>query len=54
MPSNRLPEPDFGLEDIPANPPVHHAEQALLGALLLDPHRIKTIGPLGPEHFASA
>ncbi|MEU9305223.1 DnaB-like helicase N-terminal domain-containing protein [Streptomyces sp. NPDC048269] len=54
MPNNRLPEPDFGLEDIPANPPVHHAEQALLGALLLDPHRIKTIGPLGPEHFASA
>ncbi|MFD6912326.1 DnaB-like helicase N-terminal domain-containing protein [Streptomyces virginiae] len=54
MPNNRLPEPDFALDDIPAHPPVHHAEQALLGALLLDPYRTKTIGPLGPEHFASA
>ncbi|MFI7174657.1 DnaB-like helicase N-terminal domain-containing protein [Streptomyces spororaveus] len=54
MSNNRLPEPDFGLDDIPAKPPVHYAEQALLGALLLDPHRIKTIGPLGPEHFVSA
>ncbi|AZK97025.1 MULTISPECIES: DnaB-like helicase N-terminal domain-containing protein [Streptomyces] len=44
---------DFDLDDIPPDPPVHHAEQALLGALLLDPHRLKTIGPLAPEHFAS-
>ncbi|MFD3808058.1 DnaB-like helicase N-terminal domain-containing protein [Streptomyces sp. NPDC058619] len=54
MPNNQLPEPDFGLGDIPASPPVHYAEQALLGALLLDPQRIKAIGPLEPEHFASA
>ncbi|MFF3556128.1 DnaB-like helicase N-terminal domain-containing protein [Streptomyces tsukubensis] len=52
-----MPEPTSGegldLDDIPPDPPVHHAEQALLGALLLDPHRLKTIGPLAPEHFAS-
>uniref|UniRef100_A0AAU2JZD9 Replicative DNA helicase n=1 Tax=Streptomyces sp. NBC_00049 TaxID=2903617 RepID=A0AAU2JZD9_9ACTN len=54
MPNSPSPEPDFSLADIPPNPPVHFAEQALLGGLLLDPHRIKTIGPLGPDHFASA
>ncbi|WP_412078768.1 DnaB-like helicase N-terminal domain-containing protein [Streptomyces xanthophaeus] len=54
MPIPPLPEPDFGLADIPPNPPVHYAEQALLGALLLDPHRIKTIGPLESDRFASA
>ncbi|MCM9083120.1 MULTISPECIES: DnaB-like helicase N-terminal domain-containing protein [Streptomyces] len=35
-------------------PVVHYAEQALLGALLLVPDRLKTIGPLEPEHFSSA
>ncbi|MFJ9549883.1 DnaB-like helicase N-terminal domain-containing protein [Streptomyces erythrochromogenes] len=54
MSNSPASEPDFGLADIPPNPPVHFAEQALLGGLLLDPHRIKTIGPLSPEHFASA
>lgn len=54
MPNPPLPEPDFALADIPPNPPVHYAEQALLGALLLDPHRVKTIGPLDPDRFASA
>ncbi|CAM5328244.1 hypothetical protein SAVIM338S_00872 [Streptomyces avidinii] len=54
MPNSHTSEPEFGLADIPPNPPVYFAEQALLGGLLLDPHRIKTIGPTGPEHFASA
>lgn len=44
---------DFALDEVPPLPPVHYAEQALLGALLVDPHRLKTIGFLLPEHFAS-
>ncbi|WP_324290106.1 DnaB-like helicase N-terminal domain-containing protein [Streptomyces antarcticus] len=44
----------MALDDIPADPPVRFAEQALLGALLLEPLRIKTLGPLGPEHFSVA
>ncbi|MCY0928195.1 replicative DNA helicase [Streptomyces sp. H27-H1] len=54
MANNRIPEADFGLEDIPAGPPVHYAEQALLGALLLDPYGIKAVGPLEAAHFSSA
>ncbi|MFI1890206.1 DnaB-like helicase N-terminal domain-containing protein [Streptomyces jumonjinensis] len=46
------PDEGFDLDTVPPDPPVHHAEQALLGALLLDPHRLKTIA-LTPEHFAS-
>ncbi|MFF4583799.1 DnaB-like helicase N-terminal domain-containing protein [Streptomyces sp. NPDC001389] len=47
-------EADEGLLQYPAPPPVvHYAEQALLGALLLVPERLKTIGPLEPEHFAN-
>ncbi|MFF8958604.1 DnaB-like helicase N-terminal domain-containing protein [Streptomyces sp. NPDC014894] len=53
MPEPTAPEGDFDLDNVPPDPPVHHAEQALLGALLLDPHRLKTIGPLAPGHFAS-
>ncbi|RST03739.1 DnaB-like helicase N-terminal domain-containing protein [Streptomyces sp. WAC05950] len=48
--------PDF--EELPGDPPptpvVHYAEQALLGALLLAPERLKTIGLLEPRHFANA
>ncbi|MGW5679879.1 DnaB-like helicase N-terminal domain-containing protein [Streptomyces sp. NPDC003860] len=47
------PGEGFDLDAVPPDPPVHHAEQALLGALLLDPHRLKTIGPLKPGQFAS-
>ncbi|MFJ9643009.1 DnaB-like helicase N-terminal domain-containing protein [Streptomyces sp. NPDC101206] len=47
-------EADEDLLQHPAPPPVvHYAEQALLGALLLVPKRLKTIGPLEPEHFAN-
>ncbi|MFD9793358.1 DnaB-like helicase N-terminal domain-containing protein [Streptomyces sp. NPDC059070] len=33
---------------------VRYAEQALLGALLLAPERLKSIGPLEPDQFADA
>ncbi|MEU6395455.1 DnaB-like helicase N-terminal domain-containing protein [Streptomyces cinnamoneus] len=47
-------EADEDVLQYPAPPPVvHYAEQALLGALLLAPERLKTIGPLEPEHFAN-
>ncbi|MFJ5546676.1 DnaB-like helicase N-terminal domain-containing protein [Streptomyces sp. NPDC093225] len=53
MPQPNSNQDDFALDEIPPPPPVHYAEQALLGALLLQPHRLKTIGVLLPEHFAS-
>lgn len=53
MANNRIPEADF-VDDIPASPPVHYAEQALLGALLLAPYGIKTVGSLEAAHFSSA
>lgn len=54
MPSPAANQGDLALDDIPADPPVRFAEQALLGALILEPLRIKTLGPLGPEHFSVA
>ncbi|MEU2082355.1 DnaB-like helicase N-terminal domain-containing protein [Streptomyces albus] len=33
--------------------PAHYAEQALLGGLLLEPHRLKEVSDLAPEHCAS-
>ncbi|MFE2140392.1 DnaB-like helicase N-terminal domain-containing protein [Streptomyces sp. NPDC059456] len=45
-------EPDFDPNATPPDPPIHYAEQALLSALLLEPHRREAIGPLGPEHFS--
>ncbi|MFI1183564.1 DnaB-like helicase N-terminal domain-containing protein [Streptomyces sp. NPDC020799] len=51
MPDPLRPQPDPGLDD-PAPPqPVYYAEQALLGALLLDPQQLKTLGALEPGHF---
>ncbi|MGA5633140.1 DnaB-like helicase N-terminal domain-containing protein [Streptomyces lydicamycinicus] len=41
------------LDDLPPPQPVHYAEQALLGALLLEPHRLDTIGHLEPHHFGN-
>ncbi|MFH9228298.1 DnaB-like helicase N-terminal domain-containing protein [Streptomyces lydicus] len=32
---------------------MHYAEQALLGALLLEPHRLSAIGRLEPDHFGN-
>ncbi|WP_260610009.1 DnaB-like helicase N-terminal domain-containing protein [Streptomyces sp. WAC06614] len=53
MPDPTRTEADEDLLPYPAPPVVHYAEQALLGALLLVPERLKTIGPLEPEHFAN-
>ncbi|MBD0748108.1 DnaB-like helicase N-terminal domain-containing protein [Streptomyces sp. CBMA152] len=50
---HHAPAPDEDLDDLPPPPPVHYAEQALLGALLLDPHRLADIGPLDAAHFSN-
>ncbi|MFD9817513.1 DnaB-like helicase N-terminal domain-containing protein [Streptomyces violascens] len=47
------PSKDNNLDDLPPPQPVHYAEQALLGALLLDPHRLADIGPLEPGQFSN-
>ncbi|MEV6730750.1 DnaB-like helicase N-terminal domain-containing protein [Streptomyces sp. NPDC051364] len=54
MPNPASQQEDLALDDIPADPPVRFAEQALLGAIILEPLRIKTLGPLSPEHFSVA
>lgn len=41
------------LDDLPPARPVHYAEQALLGALLLAPHRLTEIGDLGADQFGN-
>ncbi|QPP05196.1 replicative DNA helicase [Streptomyces bathyalis] len=43
---------DLNLEP-PPEPPVHYAEQALLGALLLEPEQLAQTEGLLPEHFRS-
>ncbi|MCX5582961.1 DnaB-like helicase N-terminal domain-containing protein [Streptomyces erythrochromogenes] len=54
MPNPASNQEDLALDDVPPDPPVRFAEQALLGAVILEPLRIKTLGPLGPEHFSVA
>ncbi|MFE4216209.1 DnaB-like helicase N-terminal domain-containing protein [Streptomyces sp. NPDC056844] len=39
------------LDDPPSPRPVHYAEQSLLGAPLLDPHRLPDIHSLEAEQF---
>ncbi|MFJ5045444.1 DnaB-like helicase N-terminal domain-containing protein [Streptomyces anulatus] len=41
------------LDDLPSPRAVHYAEQSLLGALLLDPHRLDDIRGLGAEQFSN-
>ncbi|MFJ9085742.1 DnaB-like helicase N-terminal domain-containing protein [Streptomyces sp. NPDC102384] len=41
------------LDDAPPPRPVHYAEQSLLGALLLEPHRLADIDALHPDHFSN-
>ncbi|MFJ9900692.1 DnaB-like helicase N-terminal domain-containing protein [Streptomyces sp. NPDC091280] len=55
MPHTPTPEPDEddGLGLPPAPKPVHYAEQALLGALLLQPARLADTEPLIAQHFDS-
>ncbi|MFG2996561.1 DnaB-like helicase N-terminal domain-containing protein [Streptomyces sp. NPDC048340] len=54
MPQPNSSEADFDLLDVPPAPAVHYAEQALLGALLLEPDRIQALGTLHPADFANA
>ncbi|CAL9582821.1 hypothetical protein SUDANB106_05081 [Streptomyces sp. enrichment culture] len=49
------PEPDEeGLDALPPPQPVYYAEQALLGALLLEPDRLGDVPGIGPEMFSTA
>ncbi|WP_329472461.1 replicative DNA helicase [Streptomyces sp. NBC_01723] len=49
------PEPDEdGLDAVPPPQPVFHVEQALLGALLLDPHRQDDVSGITADSFSTA
>ncbi|MFD6597590.1 DnaB-like helicase N-terminal domain-containing protein [Streptomyces coelicoflavus] len=49
------PEPDEDdLDTITPPQPVFHAEQALLGALLLDPHRLDDVSGITADSFSTA
>ncbi|MDO0916728.1 DnaB-like helicase N-terminal domain-containing protein [Streptomyces sp. DT2A-34] len=45
------PDEEDDLDRVPAPKPVHYAEQALLGALLLEPARLADTGTLAADHF---
>ncbi|MGK9462174.1 DnaB-like helicase N-terminal domain-containing protein [Streptomyces sp. G6] len=48
------PEPDEDdLDAVPPPQPVFHVEQALLGALLLDPHRIDDVSGIAADSFST-
>lgn len=53
MPLTPEPDEDDDLDLTPAPNPVHYAEQALLGALLLQPTRLADTEPLIAQHFDS-
>ncbi|MEU6144145.1 DnaB-like helicase N-terminal domain-containing protein [Streptomyces sp. NPDC047081] len=53
MPHTPEPDEDDDLDRTPAPKPVHYAEQALLGALLLEPARLTDTDPLIAQHFDS-
>ncbi|MFE9976481.1 DnaB-like helicase N-terminal domain-containing protein [Streptomyces hirsutus] len=49
------PEPDEDdLDAVPPPQPVFHVEQALLGALLLDPHRLDDVSGITADSFSTA
>ncbi|MBC9715707.1 replicative DNA helicase [Streptomyces sp. TRM66268-LWL] len=52
-----MPQPtdpyEDDLDDLPPAQPVHYAEQSLLGALLLEPHRLADIGTLDAGQFSN-
>ncbi|MFE4613243.1 DnaB-like helicase N-terminal domain-containing protein [Streptomyces niveus] len=51
----RTPDPiEDGLGSLPPPPPVFHVEQALLGALLLEPHRAAGLTGITVEAFSTA
>ncbi|WP_406357240.1 replicative DNA helicase [Streptomyces sp. NBC_01635] len=49
---DHAPDKDEGLDTLPEPRPVYYAEQALLGALLLEPHRLPDITGVEPDSFA--
>ncbi|MFB6553799.1 DnaB-like helicase N-terminal domain-containing protein [Streptomyces sp. NPDC056405] len=53
MPHATEPDED-DLDTIAPPQPVFHAEQALLGALLLDPHRVNDVSGIAAESFSTA
>ncbi|ALO96675.1 hypothetical protein SHL15_5611 [Streptomyces hygroscopicus subsp. limoneus] len=53
MPPPLTSDENDDLDGLPPPPPVHYAEQSLLGALLLAPHCLDEIGPLEPDHFSN-
>ncbi|MFC8567390.1 DnaB-like helicase N-terminal domain-containing protein [Streptomyces sp. NPDC057245] len=53
MPHTPKPDED-DLDTVPPPPPVFHVEQALLGALLLDPHRIDDVSGIAADSFSTA
>ncbi|MEU6192307.1 DnaB-like helicase N-terminal domain-containing protein [Streptomyces sp. NPDC047061] len=53
MPHIPDPDEDDDLDRAPTPKPVHYAEQALLGALLLEPARLADTEPLIAQHFNS-
>ncbi|QNE74568.1 DnaB-like helicase N-terminal domain-containing protein [Streptomyces finlayi] len=51
----RTPAPDEDdLDSIPPPHPVFYVEQALLGALLLDPQHLRDVTGIGPDAFSTA
>ncbi|WP_306790955.1 DnaB-like helicase N-terminal domain-containing protein, partial [Streptomyces sp. JV178] len=57
MPRTLAPdEPGDDFDDLPdthSPQPVHYAEQALLGALLLEPHRLTEAAGIEPDSFSN-
>ncbi|MEU2565189.1 DnaB-like helicase N-terminal domain-containing protein [Streptomyces longispororuber] len=53
MPPPSTSDENDDLDAPPPPRPGHYAEQSLLGALLLDPHRLDEIGPLESGHFSN-
>ncbi|MFI9749734.1 DnaB-like helicase N-terminal domain-containing protein [Streptomyces collinus] len=52
MPRSPAPDED-DLDTLPPPQPVYYAEQALLGALLLEPHRIDDVSGIEPDSFSN-
>ena len=56
MPRTSAPDEDDNLDDLPDTPtpqPVYYAEQALLGSLLLEPHRLDDVAGIEPGSFSN-
>lgn len=54
MPQRTAPNEEDDLDDLPPPRLVFYAEQALLGALLLEPQRVRDLTGIGPDAFSTA